>query len=135
VADDFGDAHVGYVFGPDDAVEAGGFHLAATEAEGGEVRVAGAQFGDDLGAVVIAAGFAGREEDARVGVDGDGMSLTGWQFCASLMGTITGESKLTCPISLRLVRQAVQDLVAPDLKANTAKLEACRDRARSNTML
>ena len=43
VADDLGDAHVGDVFGADDAVEAGGFHLAASEAEGGEVWEAGAQ--------------------------------------------------------------------------------------------
>ena len=71
MADDLGDAHVGYVFGADDAVEAGGLHLAATEAEGGEVRAAGAELGEDLGAVVVAAGFAGREEDARVGCCGD----------------------------------------------------------------
>jgi hypothetical protein len=50
---------VGYVFGADDAIEAGGFHLAATEAEGGEMRVTDAQLGDDLGAVVVTAGFAG----------------------------------------------------------------------------
>jgi hypothetical protein len=62
-------------FGADDAVEAGGFHLAATEAEGGEVRVADVQLGDDLRAVVVSAGFAGREEDARVGVGGDGTSV------------------------------------------------------------
>jgi uncharacterized protein YdeI (YjbR/CyaY-like superfamily) len=39
------------------------------------VRVAGAELGDDLGAVVVAAGFAGREEDARIGVGGDGTSV------------------------------------------------------------
>jgi uncharacterized protein YdeI (YjbR/CyaY-like superfamily) len=50
-------------------------HLAAAETEGGEVRVTGVQLGDDLGAVVIAAGFAGREEDARVGVGCDGISV------------------------------------------------------------
>jgi hypothetical protein len=75
VTDDLGDAHVGYVFGANDAVETGGFHLAATEAEGGEVREAGAEFSDDLGAVVVAAGFAGREEDARIGVGRDGTSV------------------------------------------------------------
>ncbi len=40
VADDFGDAHVGDVFGADDAVEAGGFHLFAAEAEAGELGMA-----------------------------------------------------------------------------------------------
>jgi hypothetical protein len=29
------------------------------------------EFGDDPGAVVVAGGFAGREKDARIGVDGD----------------------------------------------------------------
>ena len=67
VADDLGDAHVGYVFGANDAVEACGFHLAAAEAEEGYVGMAGAEFGDELRAVVVAAGFAGGEEDARIG--------------------------------------------------------------------
>jgi hypothetical protein len=59
VADDLRDAHVGDVFGADDAVEAGGFHLAAPEAEGAEVREAAAQLDNDLRAVAVAAGFAG----------------------------------------------------------------------------
>jgi hypothetical protein len=50
---------VGYVFGANDAVLACGLHLCAAEAEGGEVRVAAAEFRDDLGSVVVAAGFAG----------------------------------------------------------------------------
>jgi len=75
VPDDLGDAHVGDVFGADDAVEAGGFHLQAAEAEGGEVGHAGTEFGEDLRAVVVAAGFAGREEDIRVGCCGDGTSV------------------------------------------------------------
>jgi hypothetical protein len=69
---------VGNVFGADDTVEAGGFHLFAAKTEEGGVGVAGAQFGDELCAVVVSAGFAGREEDARIG-DGesDGISLDG----------------------------------------------------------
>ena len=39
VPDDLGDAHVGDVFGADDAVEAGVFHLLAAEAEAGELGV------------------------------------------------------------------------------------------------
>jgi hypothetical protein len=66
VPDDLGDAHVGDVFGPDDAVEAGGFHLLSAQAEAGELRVASPKFDEELGAVVVAAGFAGREEDARI---------------------------------------------------------------------
>ena len=66
VANDLGDAHVGYVFGVDDAVLTRGFHLFAAEAEKRR-RKAGAEFGDELGTVVVAAGFAGGEEDARIG--------------------------------------------------------------------
>jgi hypothetical protein len=35
------------------------------------LRQAGAEFGDDLGAVVVAGGLAGGEEDARVGMGSD----------------------------------------------------------------
>jgi len=75
VADDFGDAHVGYVLGADDAVLTCVGHLFAAEAEGGEMREAGAQFGDELGSVVVAAGFSGGEEEGRIGVGGDEVSL------------------------------------------------------------
>jgi uncharacterized protein YdeI (YjbR/CyaY-like superfamily) len=37
--------------------------------------VASAKFGEELGAVVVAAGFAGREKDARVGARDDGTSV------------------------------------------------------------
>jgi uncharacterized protein YdeI (YjbR/CyaY-like superfamily) len=75
VPDDLGDAHVGDVFGSDDAVEAGGFRLFAAQTEAGEIRVASAKFEEELGAVVVAAGFAGREEDARIGARDDGTSV------------------------------------------------------------
>ena len=77
VAQDFGDAHVGDVLGTDDALLAGGGHLCAAEAGEGGGWDAGAQFGDDLCAVVVAGGLAGGEEDARVGVGGDEGSLAG----------------------------------------------------------
>jgi hypothetical protein len=76
VADDFGEAHVGDVFGANDAGLAGGFHLGAAQAGEGRGGDAVAQFGDDLGAVVVARGFAGGEEDARVGLGGDGYEFT-----------------------------------------------------------
>ncbi len=72
VADDFGDAHVGDVLGADDAGEAGGGHLLAAEAEEGGLGEAVGEFCDDLGAVVVAAGFSGGEED--VGCGGHGWS-------------------------------------------------------------
>jgi uncharacterized protein YdeI (YjbR/CyaY-like superfamily) len=75
VPDDLGDAHVCDVFGSDDAVEAGGLHLFATQAETGELRIASAKFGEELSAVMVTAGFAGREEDARVGTRDDGTSV------------------------------------------------------------
>jgi uncharacterized protein YdeI (YjbR/CyaY-like superfamily) len=75
VAKYFGDAHVGYVFGADDALLSGGFHLATAEAEEGGAGVAARELRDDLCAVVIAGGLAGREKDGRVGGDGDGSSV------------------------------------------------------------
>jgi hypothetical protein len=50
---------VGDIFGAYDAVEAGGLHLLAAEAEAGDVGMAIAQFGDELGAVVVPAGLPG----------------------------------------------------------------------------
>jgi uncharacterized protein YdeI (YjbR/CyaY-like superfamily) len=66
---------VGDVFGANDAVEACVFHLFAAEAEAGEVRVAGAQCGDEQRTVVVAAGFAGREKDGRIGLSNDETSV------------------------------------------------------------
>jgi len=54
VADDFRDAHVGDVFGADDTVLTGGFHLTAAEAEEGGGGMAAVELGDDLRSVVIA---------------------------------------------------------------------------------
>ena len=71
VADDLGDPHVGDVFGADDALLAGGFHGGAAETGEDGVGDAAAEFRDDLGAVVVAGGFAGGEEDARVGIRAD----------------------------------------------------------------
>ena len=75
VTDDFSDSHMGDIFGADDAIKSRGFHLFAAEAEAGGVRMAVAQFGDELGAVVVAAGFAGREKDSRIGWINDGTSV------------------------------------------------------------
>jgi hypothetical protein len=66
---------VGDVFGAHDAVKTGGFHLSAAEAEGIELRHSAAKFGDELRAVVVPTGFAGREEDARTRWSNDGISV------------------------------------------------------------
>jgi len=71
VAEDLGESHVGDVLGADDALLAGGFHGGSAEAGKGSEGNAGAEFGDDFGAVVVAGGFAGGEKDARVGDGGD----------------------------------------------------------------
>jgi hypothetical protein len=70
---------VGDVFGADDALLAFRFHRSPAEAGEGGSGNAAAEFGDDFGAVVVAGGFAGGEEDARVGVraDEDKFSLFG----------------------------------------------------------
>ena len=67
VADDFGDSHDGYVFRADDAFETGGGHALAAHAEicgglagFGELAFEGL---DQKGAVVLAAGFACRDEE------------------------------------------------------------------------
>ena len=75
VPDDLGDAHVGNVFGAHNAVLAGVGHFLAAEAEELGVRRAGAEFGNDLGTVVIATGLAGGEEDSRIGCRYDGISV------------------------------------------------------------
>jgi hypothetical protein len=66
---------VGYVFRANDAVEACGFHLLASEAEAGELRQAAAKLGDELCSIVIPAGLAGREKDARIGWYDNGTSV------------------------------------------------------------
>ncbi len=76
VADHLGDAHVGDVFGADDAGLAGGGHLDAAEAGEGGGGQGGAEGVDDGCAVVVSGGFAGGEED-RDGTGGDGDSLAG----------------------------------------------------------
>jgi hypothetical protein len=58
---------VGDVFGPNDAIEACVLHLLAAEAEAGKLRQPPLKLRDELRAVVVSAGFAGREKDARIG--------------------------------------------------------------------
>ncbi|HEY6412735.1 MAG TPA: YdeI/OmpD-associated family protein [Edaphobacter sp.] len=66
---------MGDILGADDAVLAGVSHLFAAEAEELCLRIAGAKFGDDLGAVVVTTGFAGGEEDSRIGCRCNGTSV------------------------------------------------------------
>jgi hypothetical protein len=66
VAEDLGDAHVGDVLGTDVAAQAGALHLLPAEAEEAGARQLGLQGVDELGAVMIAAGLAGGEEDAGI---------------------------------------------------------------------
>ena len=67
---DFGQAHDRDIFRADDALEAGGGHaLAAHAVEGGGLAAGGellSEFADQQGAVVLAAGFACRDENGRV---------------------------------------------------------------------
>jgi hypothetical protein len=77
VAQDFGDAHNGYVFGADGLLLALGGHFCASETGEAGGWEAVFQLGDEAGAVVVARGFAGGEEDARVGGRGDDFSLAG----------------------------------------------------------
>jgi len=74
-ADDLGDAHVGDVFGSHDAIKACVLHLLAAEAEAEKLRQPPAKLRDELRAVVVAAGFASGEKDARFGWYGDRTSV------------------------------------------------------------
>ena len=67
VAEDFGDTHDGDIFGAHDLLLVLTGHLGAPETREGGVWKAGVEGGDDLGAVGITGGFAGGEEDARIG--------------------------------------------------------------------
>jgi hypothetical protein len=50
---------MGDIFGANDAIEACLLHLFAAETEARGVRVTAAQLGDELRAIMVAAGFAG----------------------------------------------------------------------------
>ena len=50
-------------------------HLFASETERGNQRQTAAELGDELRAVVVSAGFAGRQKDARVGWNRDRTSV------------------------------------------------------------
>ena len=67
VADDFGEAHDGHLLGADDALKARSGHALATHAEVAGRLVGGGKLllerGDYQRAVVLAAGFACRDED------------------------------------------------------------------------
>jgi hypothetical protein len=71
VAEDLGDAHDGDVFGADGLVLALPGHVCAAEAGEDGAGDAFAEGGDELGAVGVAGGLAGGEEDARVGSNRD----------------------------------------------------------------
>src|ERR1035441_651472 len=53
MAQDLGEAHVRDVLGSNDALLPSGFHSSSAEAGEGGVGKAGAEFGDDLGAVMV----------------------------------------------------------------------------------
>ena len=59
---------VGNIFGANDTVKPSGVHLFSAEAEGVEMRHSMVQLGENLGAIMVAAGFACGEEDARIGL-------------------------------------------------------------------
>lgn len=67
VAEDFGDAHDSDVFGADGLELAGGAHFRSAQAGEGGVGEPWLESSDELCAVEVARGFAGGEEDLRVG--------------------------------------------------------------------
>jgi uncharacterized protein YdeI (YjbR/CyaY-like superfamily) len=75
--DDLRDPHVRNIFSADDAGLTGQLHQLPAEAGEPRLRQRLAQRVDDLGAILIARGFTGREKDMRIGRDGDADSLAG----------------------------------------------------------
>jgi hypothetical protein len=67
---DFRNAHDGDFFGMDDAILAGFLHSHTAKAGEDRAGKALAESGDDCGAIGVSGGFAGGEEDARIGVCG-----------------------------------------------------------------
>jgi hypothetical protein len=71
----FRDSHDGDVLGADDPLLAQGLHADAAEAEELGGRLASSQFGNQLRAILVAAGLSGRKKNNRVGVDCDAISV------------------------------------------------------------
>ncbi len=67
MAEDFGDAHDRYIFGADGLELAGCTHFGSAKAGEGGMGERGLEGADELRAVEVAGGFAGGEEDLRVG--------------------------------------------------------------------
>lgn len=90
MAEDFGDAHDGDIFGADGLKLAGGTHGGAAKAGKDGIRKRTEEGVDELCAVVIAGGFASGQEDTRVGAWGvDGVSLESFGRKEERMGELT----------------------------------------------
>jgi hypothetical protein len=76
VAEDLGDAHNRDILCADDLLLMLTGHLDAAEAGEGSAGNAVAECADELRAVGVAGGFAGGEEDARIGDRSDESSLS-----------------------------------------------------------
>ncbi len=68
MAEDFGDADDGEIFGVNDGIASGGAHALATDTEEFERGILTAQRFDELRAIHFSGGFAGRDEDAHGGI-------------------------------------------------------------------
>ena len=76
VAENFGHAHDGDVLSADGLLLGLAGHLGAAKSGEGGAGDPRAECGDDLGAIGVAGGLAGGEEDARIGACGDASSLS-----------------------------------------------------------
>src|ERR1700722_1436043 len=85
MAEDFGDADDGEVFGVDDGVASGGAHAVGADAEEFERWVAAAQGFDELSAVHFTRSFAGGDENSHGEVLLRGSSV-GHELVATLFG-------------------------------------------------
>ena len=75
VADDLRDAHMGYILGTNNAIKPSLCHLPAAKPKKLRLRIAFAQFGDNLRAIMVSTGFTGGEKDTRIGCGPDRTSV------------------------------------------------------------
>jgi hypothetical protein len=118
-----GNPHHRDIFSLDHPIQSSRSHLRATQPEKLSPHKSRPQLGKDRRAIVIAAGLASRNKYPRIRIDSDSTILDFRGQASSIVYILNREGSDMSDIVTGL-RQVIQDLVTPDLKSHTAKLEA-----------